>query len=204
MSYYEQQVIDREGQPHGSIAALGRERAGIEPAAGGQEDRWSEPSAPPGPRCGRRSRDSSASAPRSSPSASRTSPRPRRRRQHRPGGPALLDLGELERVRDQLAAGVQELRATRARACRARAPRARAAAADAARTGPLQVRAPARAGPRAGRVRGLGGAPAARPDRHARRLVAAQALVRLSVSQGVAVHARPRFTEVSIAASVRR
>lgn len=92
----------------------------------------------------------------------------------------------------------------RARTRRARAPRARAAAADGTGPAQLQVRAAARQGPRPGRVRGLGGPPAARPDRHARRLVAAQAVVRLSVSQGVAVHARPRFTEVSIAASVRR
>ncbi len=45
----------------------------------------------------------------------------------------------------------------------------------------------------AGRLRGLGGPPPPRPDRHARRLVAAQALVRLSVTQGVALHARPRL-----------
>ena len=55
-----------------------------------------------------------------------------------------------------------------------------------------------------GVLRSLGGPPAPRADRDARRLVAAQAVVRVSVSQGVAVHARPRFTEVSIAASVRR
>ena len=83
----------------------------------------------------------------------------------------------------------------RERARRARAPRARAARADEARAGPLQVRAAARQRPRAGRMRRLGGAPASRSDRHARRLVAAQALVRLSVSQGVALQARPRFTE---------
>jgi hypothetical protein len=92
----------------------------------------------------------------------------------------------------------------RARTRRARAPRARAAAANGARPGQLQVRAAARARSRAGCVWGLGGPSAAWPDRHARRLVGAQAVVRLSVSQGVAVHARPRFTEVSIAASVRR
>jgi hypothetical protein len=86
----------------------------------------------------------------------------------------------------------------------ARAPRPRAASADETRTGPLQVREAPPEGPGRRWVRGLGGASAARPDRHARRLVAAQALVRLSVTQGVALHARPRFADASIAASVRR
>ena len=90
------------------------------------------------------------------------------------------------------------------RARRARAPRARAAGGDEARAGALQVRAPARRRPRPGRLRGVGGAAAPRPDRHARRLVAAQAVVRLSVTQGVAPQARPRSAEASIAASVRR
>jgi|GEM_PF-2655740 len=92
----------------------------------------------------------------------------------------------------------------RARTRRARAPRARAARAHGAGTRPLQVGATTGARPRSGGMRCLGGPPAARSDRHARRLVGAQAVVRLSVSQGVAVHARPRFTEVSIAARVRR
>ena len=43
-----------------------------------------------------------------------------------------------------------------------------------------------------GRLRRVGGAPAPRPDRHARRLVAGQALIRLSVTQGVALQAWPR------------
>ena len=116
--------------------------------------------------------------------------------------PSLLDLGGLERSRDALAGRLQELRARVAERDRARAPGARAAAPHEARAGPLQVRQSARAGSRARRLRRMGGTPAARSDRHARRLVAAQALVRLSVTQGVALHARPRFTEVSIAASV--
>jgi hypothetical protein len=92
----------------------------------------------------------------------------------------------------------------RSRPRRARAPGARAARAHEARTRPLQVRAPAcqRSGP--GRLRGLAGAAAPGPDRHARGLVAAHTLVRLSVTQGVAFQARPRPGADSIAASVRR
>jgi hypothetical protein len=87
----------------------------------------------------------------------------------------------------------------------ARATRPRAARADEARTWALQVRAPAGARARPGRLRGVGGPPAARTDRNARRLVGAHALVRLSVSTGVAPQARPRSAEErSIAASVRR
>ena len=93
----------------------------------------------------------------------------------------------------------------RSRARAARAARPGAARADEARTWALQVRATAGARARPGRLRGVGGSPATRIDRDARRLVGAHALVRLSVSTGVAPQARPRSAEErSIAASVRR
>ncbi len=204
MTHYEQQVIDREGQARGPIDALDHARIGSRSGGAASKDRLrgDERAA----RVSLRSQVARLERERSAIVAERFPhvPAPVAGPCGVVGGPTLLDLGELERVRDQLAADVQALRASARERARARAPRARAAAADAAGPGQLQVRAAARAGPGAGRMRRLGGPPAARADRHARRLVAAQALVRLSVSQGVAVHARPRFTEVSIAASVRR
>ncbi len=130
------------------------------------------------------------------PRAARSAGAPRAR-------PRLPDLGELERERDHLAGRVQELRRTARGAHRARAPRAGAARADAPRTRALQVRAPTGPGSRTGRLRGLGGPTPPRPDRDARRLVAAQALVRLSVSQGVALQARPRSPDSSSSARRR-
>lgn len=88
----------------------------------------------------------------------------------------------------------------RASAQRTRAARPRAAGADAPGARSLQVRAAARARSRAARLRGLAGAPAARPDRDARGLVAAHAVVGLPVTQGVAPQARPRSPSASIAA----
>ena len=101
---------------------------------------------------------------------------------------------------------------------RGRARRTRAAGADEGGAGQLQVHAPAGRRSRRTRLRCLARAPAPRPNRDARRLVAAEALLRLSVSQGAAHCAAPapathrpssagsrsrRPTE-SIAASVRR
>ena len=64
-----------------------------------------------------------------------------------------------------------------------------ASTADEARARALQVPSPAGPRSRPGRLWRLAGAPAARPDRDARRLVAGQALVRVSVTQGVALQA---------------
>ena len=71
------------------------------------------------------------------------------------------------------------------RARRARASCARAAGRDEARTGPLQVRAFAGAGPWRRGMWGVGGASATRADRDAGRMVASQALLRLSLGTGV-------------------
>ena len=89
------------------------------------------------------------------------------------------------------------------RAHRARAARAGAARTDAPGTGALQVRAPTGPGSRPGRLRGMAGQTPPRPDRDARGLVAAQALVGLSISQGVALHARPRSPDSSSSARRR-
>ncbi len=134
--------------------------------------------------------------PRARPRAPRLS-HPRRRTR----GPRLPDLGELERERDHLAGAragaaprgrsAQRTRATRARAAGAHAPGTRALPASRA----LPVRDLGQRG-----LRGLERAAAPRPDRHARRLVAAHAVVGLSVSQGVALQARPRSPSASIAA----
>ena len=133
-----------------------------------------------------------------------------------PPGPHLLTLAELERLRDRLATRVRRLGADAGARC-VRAPRARAAGTDAGDAGALQVRAPAGRRPRGTRLRSLGGAPASRPDRDARRVVAAQALLRLSLSQGAARARGPGFAHLpsstgsrsrrptdSIVASVRR
>jgi hypothetical protein len=70
------------------------------------------------------------------------------------------------------------------RAWRARAALVRAARTDEVGTGALQVRASAGERSRTGRLWRMGGAPAPRAGRHARRLVAGQALIGLSVTQG--------------------
>ena len=77
------------------------------------------------------------------------------------------------------AASAEARRALTARGARAGA-RAGAARADAARARPAQVRARRRGRAGGGRLRRLPGAPAPGPDRHARRLVARQALLGLS------------------------
>ena len=90
-------------------------------------------------------------------------------------GPRLLTLGQLERIRDELADRVADA---------ARAPRAGAARGDAARARapPLGDRDERRAR-RAG-LHGVAGAPPPRPDRHADGVVAREDLLRLPVTPG--------------------
>ena len=92
--------------------------------------------------------------------------------------------------RDRLATRVRQAQGETRERDVSRAPRARSAGADAGAAGALQVRASARRRARRTRLRRVGGAPATRPDRDARRLVAAEALLRLSVSHGAARDAR--------------
>ena len=119
-------------------------------------------------------------------------------------GPMLQSLEQLERSRDRLAGRVSELQALAAdRADHERRAREQL---ERMRLEPGRykfVRLPVERS-RGRRMRCVGGASAPGHHRHARRLVAAQAVVRLSVTQGVAFHARPLSAEASIVASVRR
>ena len=139
-------------------------------------------SASPGPSCGARSASSSVSSPASSPrpsAGSRSitgSPRVA-------AEPRVLDLGELERLRDELAERVAEARADPARAGPGRDRQPRAAARDAGRAGGLQVGAGQPRRPRPARLRPLALAPPPRPDRDADGLVAGQGLLRMPVSR---------------------
>ena len=90
------------------------------------------------------------------------------------GGPRLLSLGELERVRDELADRVAALRDER--------PRERLEQMLAAPARHRWAHDHQRGARRAGLHR-LGGAPAARPDRHADGVVAREDLVRLPVTR---------------------
>jgi len=132
--------------------------------------------------------------------------RARRRRVHVARAPRAAHAGPRRaRARARHARRARAGAAPRgSRAQRARAPRARAAAAHEARTGVLQVREAARQGPRRGRLRCLARPPQAGSDRHAGGLVAAHAVLGLSVTQGVALHARPRSLSQSIVASLLR
>ena len=99
-----------------------------------------------------------------------------------PGGPRVLTLGELERIRDDLADRLAQARAVLAE----RGERQEASRALLERMllepGRYKFVARRQPRPRRGRLRRLAGAPAPRPHRHADGLVAGQALLRLSVS----------------------
>ena len=119
-------------------------------------------------------------------------------------GPRLPGLGELERTRDRLAGRLQELRTRAAR--RTEHERRARELLERMRLEPGRYkyyRVPVRDLGQSG-LRRLRSAAPARPDRHARRLVAAHALLRLSVTQGVALQRDPVSSALSIAASVRR
>ena len=89
-------------------------------------------------------------------------------------GPRLLTLGQLERIRDELAGRV----ARAARAPRPGAPGGAAARAGAPPLGDGDERRARRAG-----LHGVAGAPPVRPDRHADGVVAGEDLLRLPVSR---------------------
>ncbi len=128
---------------------------------------------------------------RCSPSASRSSPRPPdRARPVAPigaaAGPSIPGLGELERTRDRLAARLGELRARAAR--RSEHERDARELLERMRLEPGRYRyyrVPVR-DLGGDRLRRLRSAPADGPDRDARRLVAAHAVIRLSIRAGAA------------------
>ncbi len=109
MTYYEQQVIDRDDPApaaapgQGMVAA--RPTAGAPPWAADERDARATLRT----QIARLERERSAIVAERFPFISVPAPAPVERAHL--GGPSLLDLGALERVRDELAAGVQELHA---------------------------------------------------------------------------------------------
>ena len=103
----------------------------------------------------------------------------------------MLDLGELERVRDELAERLESARVTIAERAEVQAANRVLPGADVAGAGQASLRADRLQRPRRARLRRVAGAAEARPDRDADGLVAGQALLRLSVTRGrVAVRDR--------------
>ena len=162
-------------------------RAGIGGAGCARARAALRTSVPHASRCGRRSRGWRASSRGSSPAASRMST-PRRSGLPRYAGPRLLSLAELERERDRLVVCLREAQQqARERAeleLRARDQLERMRL-EPGRYKFVRLRVDR---PRRTWLRRVGGASPPRPDRDARRLVAAEALLGLSVT----VAARPR------------
>ena len=97
-------------------------------------------------------------------------------------GPRLLGLEELERVRDDLADRLADVRAQAAAQAERQAEARAADRAHAARPRRLSLGPRRQRGHRRARLQALARAPAARPDRHAGRLVAREDLLRLPLS----------------------
>ena len=97
--------------------------------------------------------------------------------------PRILGLGELERLRDDLAERVAEARLALRERARVETAQPRAAAADARRAGGLQVGAGQPRRPRPAGLWPLALAPPPRPDRDADGLVAGQGLLGMPVSR---------------------
>ena len=169
MTYDGQSVIDRSDAAGAVSDAIDRPPIGISTAR-----TVSAPSTPRAPRCGHRSPGSSTSSRRSSPSASRSSAARRRPRSSPPAAPVPARPRRARALARRLAARAAGAAGAGRRASRARAPRTRAARADEARTGRATSSCACPSRPRRRRLRRVGGAPPPRPDRHARRLVAAQ------------------------------
>ncbi len=110
MTYYDQQVIDRDDPAHGSLDVRGHDLAARELATGSlpecKQDAERAARASLRTQIARLERELSATVAERFPYIAA----PLAISGTAAGAPMLLDLGELERVRDQLAAGVQDLR----------------------------------------------------------------------------------------------
>ena len=99
-----------------------------------------------------------------------------------PGGPRVLDIGDLEALRDDLATRVEEIRHAQRERAEGYSRKARDARGDGRRSRRPQVAARLQRGHRGGRLQALSLDAEARPRRNADGLVARQDLVRVPIA----------------------